>query len=138
MYAIRSYYEVRSVLEDDEGSLWLGTEKGISKFLLPKDVYNISKDSIFLDSIGANYTYFLNYDENDGLQSGEFLSAALKTKSGKMYFGGTKGFNSFHPHDIVQNSYQPTVYFSELSLFNQPVSVKKGNDDESPLSYNFV
>ncbi|WP_236252848.1 hybrid sensor histidine kinase/response regulator transcription factor [Echinicola sp. 20G] len=73
---------IKAILEDDSGQLWISTVKGLTSF-------NPQKGT------------FKNYSVEDGLQSNEFnLGSAFKAKSGKMYFGGTNGFNAFLPDQI--------------------------------------
>ena len=44
-----------------------------------------------------------NYTQEDGLQGNEFNKASLKTKSGRLYFGGIEGFTLFYPDSIHDN-----------------------------------
>ncbi|MBK9283313.1 MAG: SpoIIE family protein phosphatase [Sphingobacteriaceae bacterium] len=99
-----SYYEkdglanayLYSILRDSIGHFWMSCNKGLIKFnpLLPE------KDIIFR-----------NYDVKDGLINSEHNSgAALLGTSGKMYFGGSNGFNAFRPAQIKDNFNAPGVY----------------------------
>jgi ligand-binding sensor domain-containing protein/signal transduction histidine kinase len=104
---------IKSIVEDDHGVLWLGTSKGISRFDPVKETFR-------------NYTY------NDGLQRGEFSRYSVyKTKKGELLFGGTNGFNIFHPDSINDNPFAPPVYITGLRIFNKPVQI---GDNNSPLS----
>jgi len=72
-----------------------------------------------------------HYNQADGLQSDEFEpNAVLKSRSGKLYFGGINGFNSFIPDNINTNRFIPPVYFTSFQIFNKTVSV---SDKDSPL-----
>lgn len=96
---------VKAILEDDEGNLWLTTNKGLSRF----------------DPKTNNFT---NFDVNDGLQGNEFSElAAYRLNNGEMLFGGVNGFNAFDPEDIKINKDEPFIVFTELSILNRPVSV---------------
>lgn len=90
--------------EDESGHLWMGTNKGISKF----------------DAKGEIFT---NYGVNDGLPSGEFhLNASYKDPvSGMMYFGGVDGVAVFHPDSMRTNPFPPKVQITGLRLHNNPV-----------------
>lgn len=69
---------VIGIVETD-GSLWLSTFSGLSKF-------NIKRQT------------FLNFYQDDGLQSNQFLdNSSLKLRSGELVFGGLRGFSIFHP-----------------------------------------
>jgi PAS domain S-box-containing protein len=93
------------ILEDNKGNLWLSTSKGISKFN-PKN------------------GLITNFDEKDGLQGNEFWhNSYFKDYSGKMYFGGNNGLNSFYPDSIKPNEILPKIVFNGLKIFNQPVDI---------------
>ena len=102
---------VNSILEDENGNLWLGTGSGISFF-------DVSKKS------------FTNFTTGDGL-SGTVMNpeSALILNNGLMLFGSAKGLNIFDPKNIKLSSYKPRVVITDFQLFNK--SVKIGNN--SPL-----
>jgi len=102
---------VVAIEEDDSNHLWIGTDKGLSRFDLQKKT-------------------FRNYDQRDGLQGNRFLvNASHKNAAGELFFGGTRGFNIFHPDRITDNPHVPQVVFTDFQLFNQSVGI--GN--ASPL-----
>ena len=102
---------IYGILEDDSGALWMRTEKGISKF---DEAENI----------------FKNYDYRDGLDGMELNGTAyFKNSDGKMFFGGTNGFNAFYPEDISDNPRPPEIVFSSFKIMGDEVRV--GNN--SPL-----
>jgi ligand-binding sensor domain-containing protein/signal transduction histidine kinase len=95
---------IRGMLEDNQGNLWLSTTQGLSKFNPESQV-------------------FKNYDVNDGLLSNEFKpNACFKNKDGKMFFGG-KGIIVFHPDSLRTNPYLPSVFITDLKLFNKSVQI---------------
>ena len=67
--------EVRSILEDKKGNLWLGTYSGISQFRLPAMVHTIKKDMKYLDSIPEDFMYFRNFNEEDGIKNSQFTES---------------------------------------------------------------
>ena len=106
---------IYGILEDDLGNFWFSTDNGIIKF-------NYSTEKT---------TYF---DVNDGLQSLEFSGGAyLKTKTGKMYFGGVLGLNYFYPDSIKENLIVPLVTISSIKIFDVEVDGHKTNLN---LNYN--
>ncbi|MCZ2458323.1 MAG: response regulator [Chitinophagales bacterium] len=108
---------VYGILSDEDGNLWMSTNKGISRF-------NPSSQS------------FINYDVNTGLQSNEFNSGAFyKNSEGKLFFGGIEGFNAFFPANVKGDDNIPQLAFTGFSLFNQPVSI---DDKDSPLEYTIT
>ncbi|HDL18134.1 MAG TPA: response regulator [Bacteroidetes bacterium] len=102
---------VYAIVEDDSGLLWLSTNKGLSRF-------------------DPKTEKFRNFNMQDGLQSNEFnLGAGYKDRSGKIYFGGINGFNSFLPGKIVDNPYVPPILITDFKIFNQSVPI----NENSPL-----
>lgn len=107
---------------DDEGYLWMSTNRGLSKF----------------DPIGET---FQNYDVRDGLQDNEFnVGAHFRSKNGELYFGGIKGFNAFYPGKIRQNPKAPPIVITTFYKFNQPVRYDLLPNERIELSYkdNFI
>ena len=102
---------IESILEDENGNLWIGTSSGISFF-------NVDKET------------FINFSSADGLNgSPSNSSSAFKTKDSLMLFGCTKGLNYFNPYKIAQSSYSPPVIITDFKIFNQPGDV----NNSSPL-----
>lgn len=98
---------VKSILEDKNGNLWIGTNSGISFF-------NVEKKS------------FINYSISDGLNGNEFNSnAALLSENDLMYFGSVEGLNVFNSNEIIQSNYSPPVVFTDFQILNQPVTISK-------------
>jgi len=100
---------VYGVLEGDDDDLWMSTNKGISSFNRKTEL-------------------FRNFDDSDGLQSNEFNTGAFyKDDSGKMYFGGVNGFNSFYPEDISINKIRAKPIITKFHLFNKLVKIDKNS-----------
>ncbi len=117
---------VYGILEDDSHCLWLSTNNGLFRF--------DKKEKIFY-----------RFDLNDGIQGNMFYpNAYFKCSSGEMLFGGTNGFNMFHPKDIILNKepfhiYASDIYVSGISIFQHPDSSILNNylsDSIIQLKYN--
>lgn len=97
---------VRGILEDGRGNLWLSTDNGLCKFNVQTkkiDTYNIY----------------------DGLPGNEFnYNSYYKDSTGQMFFGGYAGMVSFYPERIRVNQFIPPVVFTGLKLFNKPVGIR--------------
>jgi ligand-binding sensor domain-containing protein len=105
---------ILSIIEDDDENLWIGTNKGLSKFNLADET-------------------FYNFDVRDGLQNNEFsINAASKANDGELLFGGVDGFNIFYPTKIKPIDEVPAVVLTDFKLFN--ISVLPGKN--SPLEYS--
>lgn len=63
------------------------------------------------------------YSEKDNLQSNSFkMWASLKLSDGNMVFGGTDGFNIFHPDSIRIDTFCPRPVLSRLMLGGKSVT----------------
>lgn len=103
---------VYAITKDDNGNLWLSTNRGVSRF-------NVHKET------------FVNYSENDGLIGNQFnFKSGLKTSSGTMYFGAVNGLTFFDPANIRKNNLQPVIHFTDLKIFNNSVPI----DEEGILA----
>ena len=104
-----------AALEDDHGDLWISTNKGITRYNPKNHTVN-------------------NYSVEDGLQEGAFKPhSAYKSKSGKLYFGGVNGFNSFFPDQIIKSRYDAPIVLTDFQIFYNSVSVSQNEHDPSPL-----
>jgi len=147
--------EVRDVLLDKEGDLWIGLpERGIIVMRKNGTIDTLTTDDglvsnaicgileadngdVWISSASGLTHYnkttkkYRHYNESDGLQGKQFFAfARYKAKDGTLYFGGYKGFNAFHPDSIVMNDYIPQVYINEFQIFNKTVIP---NEKKSPL-----
>lgn len=105
---------VYGLLQDDDGFLWMSTNKGISKFN-PKS------------------KRFTNYSVKDGLQSNEFnMQAYMKSQNGLLYFGGINGYNIFDPRSITINPNPPKAIITQITLST------KGSNATNIIAENVV
>jgi ligand-binding sensor domain-containing protein len=110
---------VYGIVDDVDGNLWLSTNNGISKF-------------------NPNTLSFINYDVKDGLQGNEFNPGAyLKTREGKIYFGGKNGFNSFYPQKIKNNPHIPPIVLTAFKKFNNPVKLDTTISETNTLKLSY-
>lgn len=146
---------VQTIIQDSEGYIWVGTKQGgLSKLineaqkkfttytkaegLSGNTVYGIVEDNnknlwISTDNgismLDRAKNKFHTFDKSDGLQSLEFtMNACYKDSDGFIYFGGTDGFNRFHPDSIHFNHHKPEVFISGFKLFNKTTETKNGSN----------
>ena len=106
---------IHSILEDNSGDLWIGTNKGIVKF-------------------NPNERIFTSYNVNDGLKSNSFMeNVAAKDKQGYFYFGSIYGLNTFHPDSIKRNGL-PRVVITNFQIRNKDVLPNSTYDDHIVLN----
>lgn len=92
---------INSILEDENGNLWLGTGSGISFFDVEKET-------------------FINFSNADGIIGGSInTTSAMKLDNGLMLFGSTEGLNYFHPADIKLSDFVPPIVFIDFQIFNK-------------------
>jgi diguanylate cyclase (GGDEF)-like protein len=117
--AIRHYTErdglpnnvVYAVLSDENGFVWASTNRGLVR-LEPKN--------------GATRVYDTTY----GLPGDEFnYGAALRSRRGEMFFGGTNGFVSFFPGVLRSNEHAPPVVLTGISALNHPLLLTRPVSD---------
>jgi signal transduction histidine kinase len=110
---------VYSILEDDRGRLWLGTNQGLVRF---------SPDT----------RQFRRYGTRDGLVNREFnRRAALRGQDGQLFFGGLRGVTAFDPDAIRENPYVPPVVITRMTKENRssPVPINPYGRDQVALDY---
>ncbi|OJJ23747.1 hypothetical protein BKI52_05200 [marine bacterium AO1-C] len=106
---------IHKIIEDAQGFLWISTSNGLSRFDKKNNVFN-------------------NYDEQDGLQSNEFVEGSgLMAKDGAIFLGGIKGFNMFYPSNIKKNTFAAPIVFTDFQLFNKSVAVGKQKKLKKPI-----
>lgn len=95
---------VSSIQEDGKGNLWLGTNSGLVKLHVPR---NLQESTI------------RSYTTVDGLQDNFFIANSSFNKNGKLFFGGYKGFNSFFPDKMEDNTSEVPFFITDIKIFNQ-------------------
>ncbi|KRT17839.1 hypothetical protein ASU31_00650 [Pedobacter ginsenosidimutans] len=95
---------ILAINEDAKGNLWISTFSGLSRF-------------------NAKKVVFLNFFQEDGLQSNQFIdNSTIKLKSGELIFGGLKGFNIFNPDSILIDRRFPPVAITDIRVNNHLIS----------------
>ncbi len=93
---------VQGILSDSLGHIWISSTKGLSRLHPDTGVVR-------------------NFDPADGLQGYDFNQGAyFSTPDGRFFFGGPKGFNSFDPLSIRENTHAPSVVLTAIRKYNQP------------------
>jgi signal transduction histidine kinase/ligand-binding sensor domain-containing protein/DNA-binding response OmpR family regulator len=114
---------IRSVLEDGQGRLWLGTSNGLSRF----------------DPKSQKFT---NYTIADGLPGTVFSGDCLKTRTGEFYFGLSNGFIRFHPDHLGDNPLVPEIVLTDFKIGHQKVPVdgrqEASWEGDSPLKVDIT
>lgn len=106
-----------SMLEDENGNLWFGTNKGLVKF-------------------NPNTTAVKVFTMKDGLPGNQFnYGQAVKTGSGMFYFGCIDGVVAFNPQNEELQSSPEGIYFTRMDVLNDEVHP---GEEGSPLEQNIL
>lgn len=111
---------VYGIIPDDEGNLWISSNKGLTKF----------------NQATSN---FKNFDKSNGLMINDFSAGAIfKSKDGRLFFGGNSGAISFDPKKIKENYFIPNVVITDFRVFDKPFHLDKSIlfTDEINLTYD--
>jgi signal transduction histidine kinase/ligand-binding sensor domain-containing protein len=107
---------IRGITSDSQKNIWISTNNGLSRF-------------------DAKKRTFRNYSVEDGLQGTQFhYQSVLRTRDGKIYFGGSNGFNSFYPDSLEENKVVPKIYLTDFQIFNKPVIYTEGGQFDTLIS----
>jgi ligand-binding sensor domain-containing protein len=92
---------VAGILKDNSGIFWISTFNGLSRFDSEKEK-------------------FKNYYDKDGLTDNEFnISSHLKTKDGKLYFGGLNGLNAFYSDSFKKEAEEsPKIFLTRFLKYD--------------------
>ncbi len=127
---------VYAILPDKLGALWMSTNKGLCRFIIPNDLNKINR---------SNFSLFT---AEDGLQSNEFNTGAYhNAPDGKLFFGGINGLNIFHPEKLINQDQQIRVVLTSAIVNNEilkedsNITYKKAlkfTYDKNSLAFNFA
>jgi signal transduction histidine kinase/ligand-binding sensor domain-containing protein/DNA-binding response OmpR family regulator len=120
---------IYSLCSDDSGCLWLGTDNGLFR-------YDVRHDS------------YQRFNAGDGFQGQVYYPlASLKSSSGELYFGGSKGFTVFNPYNIKFNTLEPKAGISDFYIDHAPAVPPFGkgssadeiilNDNQTNFGFKF-
>lgn len=111
---------VYGIIPDEQGNLWISSNRGLTKF----------NPTTFV---------FRNYDKSNGLLINDFSAGALfKAKNSTLYFGGNSGAISFDPQKVKENSFVPNVVITDFKVFDKSFLSDKSIlfTDEINLAYD--
>lgn len=95
---------VWDIVSDNNGNMWAGTSGGLSRINM--DNYRVT-----------------NFNILDGIQGLEFVNGAgTLSPSGRVYMGGTNGFNQFNPNELTTIDQLAPVVLSEVKILGEALS----------------
>ncbi|NDV82865.1 two-component regulator propeller domain-containing protein [Bacteroides sp. 51] len=97
---------VHGILEDNNGNLWLSTNRGVVKFNMEKQTSHLCKQA------------------EDKMITGFSDGACFKDPlTGMLLFGGENGLVTINENDFVQQDYTPEITFNGLSVFGKRCNI---------------
>ena len=111
--------QVNSIVGDDRGNLWLGTDQGLCRFNI---VTNICQ----------------NFVKSDGLPDNFFMTGSISRRNGNLFLGTMNGLVLFHPDSIKETVKTLPVYITSLKVREKLVSVSLDQNIELPHQENFL
>lgn len=101
------FLEARSIIEDDQGYFWIGTQYGLYRFSSETGESRI-------------------FTEEDGLPiSIHGLNSMCMKNDGRIVSGGIEGFYEFHPDSLRINLVPPQVVITAMQVFNEQLGSNK-------------
>jgi ligand-binding sensor domain-containing protein len=85
---------IHGIEEDEQGNLWIATERGLSKFSPETKSYR-------------------NYDTSDGLPDA-WVGPSFRSSRGEMFFSAPNGFVTFYPSQVADNPHIPPVVLTDF------------------------
>jgi len=165
-----SHNKIISIYLDDKKRLWFGTEGGglcqysyeKNNFLRYDTSSGLPNNVVYMVVFDHDYLWLSTnkglmrfnpdsrdikiFTKADGLQGDQFnFKSGFKARNGKIYFGGTNGFNAFFPEKLRDNKFIPPIVITNFQLFNKDIPVSEKNSplkksisftDELTLNYN--
>ncbi len=151
---------VVSIIEDEDGFLWIGTYSGLRKYEpttgrswrfgsvdgLPSDavlgVTDGHDGTLWISTSQAVSRFdietstFTNYTAESGLPLLQFNPGAISsTASGTILIGGNDGFITFDPEDLVSNRSVPQIVITEIRRGNDVIATDVWSGEKLHLSY---
>jgi ligand-binding sensor domain-containing protein/signal transduction histidine kinase/AraC-like DNA-binding protein len=117
---------IYGILPDNEGSLWLSSNKGITKFTPAEKLEDAPT--------------IVNYNNYEGLATEFNTGAYFKDKDGNLYFGGLDGFYWFKPNKIKENTTVPKVAITGFDVYNTSFPIMDGQAlkaNQNTISFSF-
>ena len=109
---------VYHIEEDSRGNLWLMHIRGMSK----------------LNLTSGEVTY---YENPSDLNEYEFRdNSMLKTSSGYIIGGTTRGFSFFDPDKLIKNKIKPEMVITDFKISNESVNISEINEGKFILDKN--
>ncbi len=136
-----------SIIQDNKGFLWIGTDNGLNMYNEDSKLFNPYKEEdglpndvihgILEDKSGLLWLstenglskfnpepeIFKNYGYNELHNLTFYEGTYFKNQYGEIFFGGMHGLNAFDPEKIKENLLAPQMQITDLKIFNNSVPI---------------
>jgi ligand-binding sensor domain-containing protein len=106
--------DIKSVIEDNSGNLWLNTTNTIIKINQRRDVVS-------------------TYDNHFGIRYNMPYGVSYKGRTGDLYFSAESGYYSINPEIFNRESSPPMIAISNFRISNKDVLANKGGSLKSSV-----
>jgi len=103
---------ILSLVEDNHNKLWISSEGYLTKFDPQRETFEIFSDVTRI----MDKQYFSE-------------AAAIRTKSGEIFFGCSKGVLSFVPDNITENDFKPYLALLRFRISNKNANLPENIDN---------
>jgi signal transduction histidine kinase/ligand-binding sensor domain-containing protein/DNA-binding response OmpR family regulator len=109
---------ILSIMEDEDGNLWIATEESLTKFNPQKETFE-------------------NFSEIKRLMKKQSFSENSRCRiyNGSMIFGFSHGIVIFNPKEITNNTFKPYLALVQLKIFNQEIPISTKGPLKKNLNY---
>jgi signal transduction histidine kinase/ligand-binding sensor domain-containing protein/CheY-like chemotaxis protein/HPt (histidine-containing phosphotransfer) domain-containing protein len=110
---------IYDVVEDEQEYLWLSTNLGLERF-------------------DPRTNQIKHFDVSHGLQDNEFNhNASGIANDGRIYFGGSKGFNTFYSENIGVNQHQPQVELTSVKVLTDKAGSERDMSNQNRFEFDY-
>ena len=109
---LASNFITSQIQEDERGSLWFGTNRGLTKF-------------------NPGEERFYNYNSQDGLVSNTIYTVSKSPLTGALFLNG-EALTVFHPDSIQENRFKPRIVITSLERY------RAGDIEGTPIEVNGI
>ncbi|MGL4992746.1 MAG: two-component regulator propeller domain-containing protein [Bacteroidales bacterium] len=155
---ISTHGNIATACCDNEGSIWVGSEKSTIKisplgdiietiksdlFTMPTTLVPTSDNKLWIGASNKLFKYSLTedkftvYDKSDGVEPNEYISKAiLISKQGTIYIGGVTGFQRLYNQEDTTISQSPNILLSNITVDGQKHKLEDVNKPIKLSPYN--
>ena len=109
------FANVWGMVEDDNGNLWLSTSESIIKINKERNAVKIFNEAQGVQPLTARWL------------------KNIRTKDGRLFLGGTKGYYSFKPEELIEDNTEPLFNFTNFKIGSQEIVAGEGSVLAAPI-----